>query len=490
MSAVEPITLQLSALGGQGGGVLAGWLAEAAETAGYPAQMTSIPGVAQRTGATTYYLELFPDKRPAATPVFSLFPDADGLDILAALEPMEAARALTLGLVTGRTTVITDVKRIYSTAEKVIAGDGAVPAAELIEPLRRAAGRVVALDVAAVSGRAGAPGNAVLFGAIQASGVLPFDDDDCRAAIRAKGLAVDASLADFEAGLRAAREDGTAAGGVGEGALVFDPAPAALTPALDAYPEALRPLLGHALARLADYQDLDYARLYLRRLETLPGFSAGAPPQLLDALRETATRLAAWMSYEDVVRVAQLKTRPGRFAGIRGRLELAEDAPLKVVDYLKPGAEELASLLPPLLGRRVARAAGRTAGPGGVRLRLATHTPWGYGLFRLLGSLRPWRRRTYRYAQEQAAIEKWLNALRPTLERDAELARGLAELALLARGYGRVRARGLARLEHLLDDWEARLEADPAGLHREVEALRAAARQDPDGYDRPAETAP
>jgi indolepyruvate ferredoxin oxidoreductase beta subunit len=285
LSAAEPITLQLSALGGQGGGVLAGWLAEAAETAGYPAQMTSIPGVAQRTGATTYYLELFPDKRPAATPVFSLFPDADGLDILAALEPMEAARALTLGLVTGRTTVITDVKRIYSTAEKMVAGDGAVPAAELIEPLRRAAGRVVALDVEAVSGRPGAPGNAVLFGAIQASGVLPFDDEDCRAAILAKGLAVDASLADFEAGLRAAREDGTAAGGVGEGALVFDPAPAVLAPALDAYPEALRPLLGHALARLADYQDLDYARLYLRRLETLPGFDAGAPPLLLDALR-------------------------------------------------------------------------------------------------------------------------------------------------------------------------------------------------------------
>jgi indolepyruvate ferredoxin oxidoreductase beta subunit len=193
------------------------------------------------------------------------------------------------------------------------------------------------------------------------------------------------------------------------------------------------------------------------------------------------------MSYEDVIRVAQLKTRPGRFAGVRARLGLAEDAPLRVVDYLKPGAEELASLLPPFLGRWVARASGRAAGPGGVRLRLATHTPWGYGLFRLLRGLRPWRRRTYRYAKEQAAIERWLNALRPTLKRDAELARGLAELALLARGYGRVRVRGLARLERLFDDWEPRLETDSADLRREVDALRAAARQDPDGYDRPAD---
>jgi indolepyruvate ferredoxin oxidoreductase beta subunit len=462
LSPAGPITLQLSALGGQGGGVLAGWLAEAAEIAGYPAQMTSIPGVAQRTGATSYYFELFPDK----------------------LEPMEAARALTLGLVTGRTTVVTEVGRIYSTAEKTVAGDGAVPAAELIEPLRRAAGRVVAIDIAAVSGRPDAPGNAVLFGAIQASGVLPLDDEDCRAAIRARGIAVDASLADFEAGLRAGREDGGVGGGAGDGPLVFEPAPAALAPNIEAFPEELRPLLGHALARLADYQDLDYARLYLRRLESLPGMADGALPPLLAALREAAKRLAAWMTYEDVVRVAQLKTRPGRFAEIRGRLGLAEDAPFKVVDYLKPGAEELAGLLPPLLGRQVARAASGPAGPGGIRLRLATHTPWGYGLFRLLRGLRPWRRRSTRYACEQAAIESWLAALGPTLERDPELARGLAELALLARGYGRVRARGLARLERLLDGWTARLETDPAGLCREVEALNAEARQNPDAYDR------
>jgi indolepyruvate ferredoxin oxidoreductase beta subunit len=188
------------------------------------------------------------------------------------------------------------------------------------------------------------------------------------------------------------------------------------------------------------------------------------------------------MSYEDVIRVAQLETRPWRFAGIRGRLGLAEDAPLRVVDYLKPGAEELAGLLPPLLGRRLARSRA-AAGTGGVRLRVSTRTPWGYALFGMMRALRPWRRRSTRYAQEQAAIESWLAALAPTLERDAELAQGLAELALLARGYGRVRARGLARLERLLDGWAARLETDPAALGREVEALRAEARQNPDGYD-------
>ena len=60
MAAVTPITILIGALGGEGGGLLAQWLVETATDAGYPVQSTSIPGVAQRTGATTYYVEIFP----------------------------------------------------------------------------------------------------------------------------------------------------------------------------------------------------------------------------------------------------------------------------------------------------------------------------------------------------------------------------------------------------------------------------------------------
>ena len=56
----RPIKLTIAALGGQGGGVLADWLIEIAEAEDYIAQSTSVPGVAQRTGATTYYIEVFP----------------------------------------------------------------------------------------------------------------------------------------------------------------------------------------------------------------------------------------------------------------------------------------------------------------------------------------------------------------------------------------------------------------------------------------------
>jgi len=74
---MNPVTILVAALGGQGGGVLAEWLVEAASRAGYPAQSTSIPGVAQRTGATTYYVEVFPVPRASLggrEPVLSLLP--------------------------------------------------------------------------------------------------------------------------------------------------------------------------------------------------------------------------------------------------------------------------------------------------------------------------------------------------------------------------------------------------------------------------------
>jgi indolepyruvate ferredoxin oxidoreductase, beta subunit len=52
----RPISIAIAALGGQGGGVLADWLVAVAELQGWIAQSTSVPGVAQRTGTTVYYV--------------------------------------------------------------------------------------------------------------------------------------------------------------------------------------------------------------------------------------------------------------------------------------------------------------------------------------------------------------------------------------------------------------------------------------------------
>lgn len=251
MTAERPICIQIGALGGQGGGVLADWLAEAARLAGYPAQATSIPGVAQRTGATTYYFELFPERAAAGASVFSLFPDADALDLMAAPEPTEAGRALENGLITKRTTVITSPQRIYSTAEKSVAGDGTIPTKSIIDGLRNSSNSLIKIDMKAAGARVGGQANAVMFGAITASGVLPLSEDEFRAAIQARGIAVAANIAGFEAGLDLARNPPPPARQPG---MAYDPVPAEFEDAVAALPETLRPLVGHALARLVDYQ--------------------------------------------------------------------------------------------------------------------------------------------------------------------------------------------------------------------------------------------
>src|ERR1700686_713838 len=127
--AERPIKLTIAALGGQGGAVLADWLIEIAEAEGYLAQETSVPGVAQRTGATIYYLEFFPladlpaDQR---RPIFALMPNPGDVDVVIASEIMEAGRVLQRGLVTGRTTLIASSHRIYAIQEKSHMSDGRV----------------------------------------------------------------------------------------------------------------------------------------------------------------------------------------------------------------------------------------------------------------------------------------------------------------------------------------------------------------------------
>ncbi len=477
MTAERPVCVQIAALGGQGGGVLAEWLTEAARLAGYPAQATSIPGVAQRTGATTYYFELFPERDPAGTPVFSLFPDADGLDLLAALEPTEAGRARENGLVTARTTVLTATARIYSTAEKMVAGDGLIPAAVILDGLAAAAGRMVPLDLAELSAKAGGPANAVMFGAIIASGVLPLSADDGRAAIRAGGKAVEANLAGFDVGLAAVDQPAEA---VPEGSPVYSAPPPGFEDRIAALPEALRPLVGHALARLVDYQDAAYAGAYLDRLEPVVALDRGDGVALS---AEVAKRLAAWMSYEDGIRVAQLKTRPGRLARIRGELGIDADAPFQVVEYLRPGPEEIAAILPPALARWVLRLGGGWDRGG---RRVDTTSPAGYATFKAVAALRRWRPRTHGFRHENAAIGRWLDAVVAAARHDRALARQVAELAIWARGYGTVRRRGLDHLESLFVNWNNRLDAEPETVAADVARSLATARGDPDNDNREA----
>src|ERR1700724_834899 len=204
--AERPIKLTIAALGGQGGGVLADWLIEIAEAEGYIAQSTSVPGVAQRTGATIYYLEFFPriDAPDGREPVMALMPNPGDVDIVVASEWMEAGRAINRGLVTkDRTTLIASTHRDYTIGEKIALGDGRANARELFEIAAATTAKLIGFDMAQVADAAGGRISAVIFGSIAGAGVLPWAIEDYHHAIKESGVGVEASLAAFEAGRQA-----------------------------------------------------------------------------------------------------------------------------------------------------------------------------------------------------------------------------------------------------------------------------------------------
>jgi indolepyruvate ferredoxin oxidoreductase beta subunit len=197
--------------------------------------------------------------------------------------------------------------------------------------------------------------------------------------------------------------------------------------------------------RLASYQDLAYARLYLDRLGAIrdADIRSGANGQLL---AETARHLAVRMSYEDVIRVAQVKLDPARFDRIARDLALKPDQLFTVTEFLKPGVEEFCSVLPPWLASRILALAERYPAFGrahwGMSVNSASIT--GHLRFAMLAKLRPFRRKTFRYQEEQRVIETWLRYIVQAAALSSELALEIAECARLIKGYGDTHKRGSA----------------------------------------------
>jgi len=211
MNAAQPIKIAILAMGGEGGGVLADWIVDLGEHNGYIAQTTSVPGVAQRTGATIYYVELFPRARADADggrPVLALMPLPGDVDVVLASELMEAGRAVQRGLVTpDRTTLVASTHRVYSIAEKSAMGDGRVDSAQLLTHAGRAAKRFVRFDMAQAAEEAGSVISAVLFGALAGTGVLPFSRTQFEATVERGGVGVKPSLRAFASAFERAQAD-------------------------------------------------------------------------------------------------------------------------------------------------------------------------------------------------------------------------------------------------------------------------------------------
>ncbi len=489
-----PITVLVCALGGEGGGVLSEWLYDVAVRCGHGAQSTSIPGVAQRTGATTYYVEIAPQPDAAGVarrPVFSLNPVPGAIDLLVSSELLETVRQVGLGLASAaRTQVISSSARALTVAEKMQLGDGRVGTDALLATLQRHAQACQVLDMSALAREAGTVISAVMFGAVAASGRLPFAREAFEATIRAGGKGVDASLRGFALGFDAVQRS------------VQQRAPAALGPvpkaaAAPALPDALRasfPVAVHEMlalghARVLDYQDGAYAALYAQRLARVLAAEQAADPTAAQGhavTREMARWLALWMAFDDIVRVAALKLRASRSQRVRREVAARDDEIVKVFDHFKPGVPEFAALLPlPLAQRLSAWDAARQArglAPWALPLKVGTHTVVGALALRIAAGLKGQRRRGSRYALEQSLIERWLAAVEQGTREHWALGHELALCGRLIKGYGSTNERGKHGLLHIVDHLaNAQAIADPGARAAAVAAARLAALADDAG---------
>jgi indolepyruvate ferredoxin oxidoreductase beta subunit len=401
------------------------------------------------------------------------------VDCVVASELVEAGRVIQRGLVDReKTTLIASSHRSYSIAEKSAMGQGAADTAGLIELTRSQAKRLILFDMEAVAEQHRSVISSVLLGAICGSGVLPFTRQAFEAAIRQSGISVATNLAAFaEACGQAERGNASAAERPASDSTNHSadvPAQARspnLQPLLDRVrrlPEPVQALALEGARRAIDYQDPSYAALYLSRVEHISALDGRSRPQR-DARSDgadgrewaltaaVARGLALWMTFEDTIRVADLKTRATRFARVREEVRAAPDQLFGITEFMKPRVAEIAGTLPVAIGAwvrtspRVSSWLGRRT--GGRRIR--TNTVGGFLFLHALGGLKRWRRGTLRYIEENTRIEDWLARIERLAPAYYDLAVELARAQRLIKGYGETHERGWKNFSTLLSRLDA-----------------------------------
>ncbi|MBW4962491.1 indolepyruvate oxidoreductase subunit beta family protein [Sulfitobacter sp. CW3] len=483
--AAQITKLAVMAVGGQGGGVLTGWIEALARAQGYAVQATSVAGVAQRTGATIYYVEMTP--KTDHQPIFALAPSAGDVDILIAAEMMEVGRAVMRGFVTpDRTVLIGSSHRALAVSEKTVPGDGIADAEEVRAAAEIAAQTLILADMEQLAVGQGSVISASLFGALAGVDALPFPRAAFEDAIRQSGKAVDASLRAFDAGFDAAQN--------GDADTVHTPdTPREITGPQDllreyqrlldrihAMPPAVQQMATAGLLKVVDFQDYAYGASYLDRVNGIIGRDSSERGWLLSIT--AAKYIANAMAYDDIIRVADIKTRGPRFDRIRAEMGAKPDQVMQLTEYFHPRAEEIAGLLPAKLGAWVE---GRPKAMAwldrrfGKGRRLRTDSLPAFVMLYVLGGLKSYRLKTRRHAIEVAHLEAWLDRCLAPLEEDYALCVEMLRCRRLIKGYSDTHARGLTKFDSVMNG--AQMVKGRKDAADWVARLREAALQDPEG---------
>ncbi len=330
--------------------------------------------------------------------------------------------------------------------------------------------------------------SAALFGALAGSGALPFTREQFDAVVERSGVGVQASLSALRAAAqRAASATAspatepmqTAARPLPEGA-ASDAVQPLLARIRSQFPRAAWDWLGEGLARVVDWQDAAYGSEYLDQVARFANHDSAERGHVLTI--EAARWIAVAMSYDDVIRVADLKTRAERAARVRQEVGASDSDVVGSEEYFHPRLPEVMGVLPVGIASWLDRSVRLTAWLA-PRLdrgrRIRTHTVRGHLQLRLVAGLRRWRRGNRRHAEEMAHLQSWLDAVERALANDYALAVELLRCRRLIKGYSDTHARGSGRFDRLLR--AAALLAGREGAGSSLATLREAALRDAEG---------
>ena len=452
----RPISFAILAMGGQGGGVLTDWIVRLAENHGWVAQSTSVPGVAQRTGATLYYIECMPPQ-DGLKPILSLMPTPGDVDVVMASEFMEAGRSILRGLVTpDKTTLIASDHRAFATVEKIAPGEAIADSSVVAQAIGVVAKREIVFDMNALSAQHGSVISAAMFGALAASGALPFEVAAFRALLEGESRGKNSSLAAFEAAYDRTNNP--------PAPLDKAAAPAPRGPFLAArfadridreIPAPAREMTRLGLVKVVDFQDAAYGEEYLDLLGRLRDAdeAAGGAARGYAFTIAAAKYLANAMAYDDVIRVADLKTRASRRLRVEREIGLKEGQVLQTTEYFHPRAEELIGMAPKAWADWVnARPALRDWIDARVNRgrRIRTYSVFGFAALYAIAGLKPRRRASHRHAIEVAHRDAWIARAVETVARNYDLGVEVLNCRRLIKGYSDTHARGLSKYDRVM----------------------------------------
>jgi len=488
----KSINIAIIAMGGQGGGVLSKWVLDLADSQGYLAQYTSVPGVAQRTGSTIYYIELFPAhlaEKNGKKPVFSLTPVPGDVDIVIASEMIEAGRALMRGFVDSKTVFIASDHRDYTIAEKQEMGDGRRSVSEIQDVSQKTAKKLICFNMDEAARSVGSVISSVLFGALAGSKALPFDKKAFETTIKESKKAVQTNLKGFEFGYNKANnvesadtttkleQQSAKNNGQDEIARLF-------TRMETEFPAHAHHFMKEGIKVTTDYQGYKYAALYLDRLARIrecdEANSGKAKKWQLTS--QMARHLALAMTYDDIIRVADLKTRSDRFSEFRDVVKAEDGQIVNVSEFMHPRLQEVCEIFPQWLGgfivenRLSNRILSRLFTKG---RRITTTKLTGFIMLYFIGRLSWMRMGSLRMKKENLRIEQWLVEIINVVKTDYNAAVELAGLQRLIKGYGDTHERGRHSFNLI---FQAYLELkEQPNIAQSLKDLKAAALKDEDG---------